>query len=271
MIVNIIGNLGAVICNQTYWSRTIAAKNTKTIIKSFLTAAFSWAPIPIAVATALGLYALSKMLVVGQTYSYKGIPMLFTEAAAVAPLSSFLILGFVGLLCFLTAVFGASISTGAGEILAVTTCVVNDIYKGYIKKDATDSEVLYQSRLWLLISAVALYVIVIYLRSINFPFAGMYQAMGISFSSAVIPVILALVWSKTNRNGVFCAIIIGAFSGISYWWSVGFDMGFGVVWSNIIVMLVSLVISVLWSVLRPENFHYESMKNLGKDGTSAVV
>lgn len=262
LIVNIIGNLGAIICNQTYWARTIASEDSKTITKSFLTAATSWAPIPIAVATSLGLYALSKMLVVGQTYNFHGIPMQFTEAEAVAPLSAFLILGFVGLLCFLTGVFGASISTGAGEILSVTTCVVNDIYKGYIKKDATDKEVLFQSKLWLFITAAVLYFIVIYLRSIHFPFAGMYQAMGISFSSAVIPVVLALVWGKTNRNGVFGAIIIGAVSGILYWWSVGFDMAWGVVWSNIIVMVVSLVVVVLWSLIKPEKFDYASMKDM---------
>lgn len=261
LIVNIIGNLGAVICNQTYWARTIASKDTKTIGKSFMSAALCWAPIPIAVATALGLYALSQMLVVGQTYSYNGIPMLFTEAAAVAPLSAFLILGFVGLICFLVAVFGASISTGAGEILSVTTCLVNDLYKGYIKKDATDKELLRQSKIWLFVTAGLLYVIVMYLRSIQFPFAGMYQAMGISFSSAVIPVIFALIWVKTNRNGVFWAIIIGAVSGISYWWSVGFDMGWGVVWSNIIVMAVSFVIVMAWSLLSPEKFNYASMKN----------
>ena len=259
LIVNIIGNLGAVICNQTYWARTIASKDTKTITKSFLSAAFCWAPIPIAVATALGLYALSKMLVVGETYSYNGIPMLFTEAAAVAPLSAFLILGFVGLLCFLIAVFSASISTGAGEILSVTTCLVNDLYKGYIKKNASDKELLFQSKLWLFITALGLYFVVMFMRSINFPFAGMYQAMGISFSSAVLPVIFALIWLKTNRNGVFWAIIIGAISGITYWWSVGFDMGWGVVWSNIIVMIVSLAIVVLWSIIRPEKFDYASM------------
>lgn len=263
LIVNIIGNLGAVICNQTYWARTIASKDTKTITKSFLSAAYCWAPIPIAVATALGLYALSKMLIVGQTYSYHGISMVFSEAEAVAPLSSFLILGFVGLICFLISVFGASISTGAGEILSVTTCLVNDLYKGYIKKDASDKELLLQSKLWLFITAIVLYAVVIFLRSINFPFAGMYQAMGISFSSAVIPVIFALMWVKTNRNGVFWAIIIGAFFGIIYWWSVGFDMGWGVVWSNIIVMMVSLIIVVLWSVIRPEKFNYASMKEWG--------
>lgn len=259
LIVNIIGNLGAVICNQTYWARTIAAKDAKTVTKSFLSAAFCWAPIPIAVASTLGLYGLSKMLVVGQTYDYNGIQMMFAEAEAIAPLSAFLIMGFAGLAFFILAVVGASISTGAGEIMSVTTCVVNDLYGAYINKNASEKQVLFQSRLWLSLTAIITYVLVMFLRAIHFPFAGMYQAMGISFSSAVIPLVLALLWSKTNRNGVFWAIIGGAFAGLSYWWSVGFDMSWGVVWSNIIVMCVSLVTVTVWSIVNPENFDYSSL------------
>ncbi len=262
LVVNIIGNLGAVICNQTYWARSIAAKDSKTISKSFGTAAFCWTPVPIAVASALGLFALSKMLVVGGSYTHNGIAMLFAEADAVAPLSSFLVLGFFGLVCFLIAVLGASVSTGAGEIMSMTTCIVNDIYKGYFKKDATDKQILIHSRIWLVAWAAVLYGLVMFLRSINFPFSGMYQAMGIAFSSAVIPVFLSLVWKKTNRNGVFWAIMIGALSGIYYWGSVGFDMNWGVVWSNIIVMGVSLVIVFAWSLIKPEKFDFNSMKDL---------
>jgi Na+/proline symporter len=109
-----------------------------------------------------------------------------------------------------------------------------------------------------------------FLRSINFPFAGMYQAMGISFSSAVIPVVLALVWVKTNKNGVFWAILVGAFSGILYWSSVGFDMSWGVVWSNIIVMLVSLVVVVGWSLIKPENFDYSLMEELSLNKSTKI-
>lgn len=259
LIVNIIGNLGAVICNQTYWARTIAAKDSQTIMKSFLSAAFCWAPIPIAVASTLGLYGLSKMLVVGQIYDYHGIQMMFAEAEAVAPLSAFLVMGFVGLALFIVAIVGASVSTGAGEIMSITTCVINDLYAAYFNKKASEKQLLFHSRLWLFISAALVFVIVMYLRAIHFPFAGMYQAMGISFSSAVIPIVLSVLWAKTNRDGVFWAIIIGAFSGLFYWGSVGFDMGMGVVWSNIIVMAVSLATVTIWSLIKPENFDYRSL------------
>lgn len=271
LIVNIIGNLGAVICNQTYWARSIAAKDARTIGKSFGSAAFCWTPVPIAVATALGLYALSSKLTVGEVYNNGGVSMLFSEADSVAPLSAFLTMGFVGLLCFLVATMGASVSTGAGEIMSVTTCVVNDIYKGYIRKDASDRQILVLSRVMLAVTAAVVYGIVMFLRHIEFPFSAMYQAMGIAFSSAVIPVIMALVWKKTNRDGVFTAIIIGALCGIAYWIHAGFDMNWGVVWSNVIVMGISVIIVTVWSLLKPENFDYGKLKNSGINVTGEEV
>ncbi|NLD18624.1 MAG: hypothetical protein GX663_00020 [Clostridiales bacterium] len=260
LMTNIIGNLGAVLCNQTYWVRTIAAKDDKTIMKSFGTASFCWTPIPIAVATALGLYALSQKLMVGKSYTNGGITMLFTEADAVAPLGAFVALGVIGLLFFVIATLGASISTGAGEIMSMTTCIVNDVYKGHLKKDATDKEILRMSKAFLWICAALIYVIVMILRTVNFPFSGMYQAMGIAFSSAVIPVILSLAWKKTNRDGVFWAIIFGAAAGVAYWLYTGFDMNWGVVISNIIVITVSTITVMGWSILKPENYIFKNVK-----------
>jgi len=211
----------------------------------------------------LGLYALSSKLAVGQVYEYNGVPMLFSEADSVAPLSSFLTLGFLGLMAFLIATMGASVSTGAGEIMSVTTCIVNDIYKGHINKNATDRQILIYSRIGLISCAAILYILVMLLRHIGFPFSAMYQAMGIAFSSAVIPVVMALCWKKTNRDGVFAAIIVGALCGICYWIHAGFDMNWGVVWSNIIVMGISVIIVTVWSIIRPENFDFSSLQNSG--------
>ena len=129
LVVNTIGNLGAVLCNQTYWGRVIASEDDKTVFRSFMSAALCWWPIPLATGTALGVGALALGLTVGETYSFGDIPILFSEASAVAPTMVFITLGYAGLACFVIAVGGATVSTGAGEILAVVTVWVNDIFK----------------------------------------------------------------------------------------------------------------------------------------------
>ena len=225
-----------------------------------MTAALCWWPIPLATGTALGVAALSKGLVVGESYGYGNATILFTEAEAVAPVMAFLALGFAGLTIFILAVGSATISTGAGEILAVTTVLVNDIFKGHINPRARDKTLLVASRISLYVIAGVLLAVVIFFRQIGFSFAGMYQAMGIAFSSAAIPVMMACFVKNTNREGAFWAAIVGSICGITYWTATGADLLWGVVWGNIIVLGVSAVIAVTWTIMRPQPFNYGSLR-----------
>ena len=263
LIVNTVGNLGAVLCNQTYWSRVTGARDPQTAFKSFMTAAFCWWPIPLATGTALGVAALSQGLVVGESYSYGTTSILFTEAEAVAPVMAFIVLGFVGLTVFILAVGSATVSTGAGEILAVATVFVNDILKGHIYPGAGDRALLLSGRISLFVIAGALLAVVIFFRQIGFSFAGMYQAMGIAFSSAVAPVIMAIFVRTTNRDGAFWAAIVGSICGITYWTATGADLLWGVVWGNIIVLGVSALIVIPWTMLRPQPFDFGSLREAG--------
>ncbi len=251
----------------TACSPTLPAPGTwnkpETVFKSFISAAFCWWPIPLATGTALGVGALALGLTVGDTYFFGDVPILFSEAEAVAPTMVFITLGYAGLAGFVIAVGGATVSTGAGEILAVVTVWVNDIFKGYLKKDATDRQVLLLSRISLMAVAALVVGVVIYWRWIGFGFAGMYQAMGIAFSSAVIPLIMACFWRSTNRDGVFWGTIIGSVCGLGYWLHTDMDLLMGVVYSNVIVMAVSALIAIPWTLARPQHFDYGGMENAG--------
>ena len=270
LVVNTVGNLGAVLCNQTYWSRVTGAEDPQTVFKSFMTAALCWWPIPLATGTALGVTALSRGLVVGETYGYGSATILFTEAEAVAPVMAFLALGFAGLAIFVLAVGSATVSTGAGQILAVATVFVNDIFRGHVNPAAKDKTLLAASRVSLFVIAAALLTAVLYFHYIGFSFAGMYQAMGIAFSSAVIPVIMACFVKTTNRDGAFWATIIGSVCGLAYWASTGADLVWGVVWGNIIVLGVSAIIAIAWTALRPQPFNFNSLRDAeGVEGASS--
>jgi len=103
-------------------------------------------------------------------------------------------------------------------------------------------------------------------RAIGFTFSGMYQAMGVAFSSAVIPMWMAIFYSNTNRNGVFWGTIIGAAVGLYYWCIVAnFDLLWGVVWGNIIVMSVSAIIAIPWTIVKPEPFDFTTLHDAGYD------
>ena len=266
LIVNTIGNLGAVLCNQTYWSRGIGSDNPRNIFKSFWTGAWGWYPIPLAMTTALGLGALAKGLVVGEVYfsPVSNTAITFTEAEAAAPVVAFLSTGYLGLALFIIAVTGATVSTGAGEILSTASVFANDIYKGWLKPDATSKQIVAVNRVMLYVVAAVLLGIAIWWRVIGFSFSGMYQAMGVAFSSAVIPMWMAIFYRTTNRDGVFWGTIIGGAVGIYYWVAVAnYDLLWGVVWANVIVMGVSALIAIPWTIIKPQPFDYRTLHDAG--------
>ena len=41
--------------------------------------------------------------------------------------------------------------------------------------------------------------------------------MGVILGSAVVPIALAITWSKANRNGCILGSILGFFAGITAW------------------------------------------------------
>jgi Na+/proline symporter len=265
LIVNTVGNLGAVLNNQTYWSICIATDRPRTVFTSFLAAALCWAPIPLSMATSRGVAGLAQLHTVGATYTsiYLDHPgqIYFQEAEAIMPLSGFTIVGWYGLIGCTLAVGFATVSTGSHELMSASSNFVNDFYRYYIRPQASAKELLRATRFGLVLFMFIVLGFTITWRAIGFTFAGMYQAMGIFFSSAVIPLCMAVWWKDANRDGCFWGVVIGAALGIYYWASVGFNLGWGVVWANIIVMAVSCI-AIPWSIAKPENFDYKAMAKL---------
>ena len=185
---------------------------------------------------------------------------------------AFMTLGYIGLAAFVITVTGATISTGAGEILSTAAVVANDIYKGWLRPNATGKQILAVNRIMLYVIAIALLLIAFWWRSIGFSFSGMYQAMGVFFSSAVVPLWMAIFHRNTNRSGVFWGTIVGAIVGSAYWIFIAdFDMLWGVVWANIIVMAVSAVIAIPWTLAKPEPFNFQSLNEAGYDYSDTHV
>ena len=95
--------------------------------------------------------------------------------------------------------------------------------------------------------------------------------MGILIGSAVGPITFAILWKKTNKYAATSAAIIGLGCGVSSWlWSADLMYGEITIFStgallplligNIVSISVGLGITLIGSVVRPENFDFHIMK-----------
>lgn len=108
----------------------------------------------------------------------------------------------------LSAILAASMSTADSQLLVASSAFTSDIYKPVFKKDASDKEMLWVGRLFVVIIAVAAFVISIIPGS-----GSIMDLVGnawAGFGSAFGPVIvLSVYWKRLTYKGALAGIIVG--------------------------------------------------------------
>lgn len=260
-IINIIGNFGSVFIDQTYWQRAIASR-PKSAIRGFLIGGLVWFAIPFTLATSLGLSAIS----IGISLTPQEI-----DYGLVAPTAASELLGDLGAILILTVVFTAVTSAGSAQMIAVSSLTTYDIYRTYLKPSASGRELIRISRISIIAFGVLIGVLVSALFHIGLSLQYVYLTMGIIIGSSVIPISIALVWKKTNKNAIIAGALTGLSLGICTWMVTAYTI-YGeisihstgeympLLIGNITSIMSGGIISITISILKPENFNFNKIK-----------
>lgn len=127
-VIEIFVSSAVTFCDQASWQSRIAAKPTQGVW-GFILASLMWFAIPSTMATTTGMAYLALS-------SQNGTHMLNMgeiDEGLVTPLIAEKILGGTGGIMILTMGAMALMSTGSGEVMAVSSIIVYDIYQTYVK------------------------------------------------------------------------------------------------------------------------------------------
>merc|ERR1712072_547401 len=106
--------------------------------------------------------------------------------------------------------FMAIVSTGSAESIAVSSLVAYDIYREYINPKATGEQILFVSRVVIVLFGLFMGVFSIILNEIGLNLGWVYLFMGICIGSAVVPLWNMMTWKDANATGA----ILGAWCGL---------------------------------------------------------
>lgn len=120
-------------------------------------------------------------------------------------------LGDAGAVLILIMLFMAIVSTGSAESIAVSSLVAYDIYREYFNPEATGKQILFVSRVVVVVFGLIMGVFAIILQEIGLNLGWVYLFMGIIIGPAVIPLWNLLTWDKASGKGA----IIAAWSGLA--------------------------------------------------------
>lgn len=108
---------------------------------------------------------------------------------------------------FLCAILAASMSTADSQLLAASSAVGQDIFKGLIKKDASDKTVLLVSRISVFAIAVVGLLLALNPDSSIFNLVSFaWSGFGATFGPLIL---LALYWKKATAAGAIAGLIAG--------------------------------------------------------------
>lgn len=266
-------SVSVVFVDQAYWQSAIAATPSASW-KGYLLGGLCWFSIPFSLATALGLASVALSL-----------PITADEAGAglVPPAVATHLMGDGGAALILIMLFMAVTSTGAAEQIAVSSLVAYDIFRTYIKPDATGKQIILVSRFVIVVFGVFSGVLGIILNRIGVNLGWLYLFMGVVIGSAVIPVAFSISWSKCSGAGAISGAIFGFILAFTSWISYGAaDGGVSVenlqraeimLVGNLVAILSSGVICVVVSLIKPDNCDWSSTRaiSLVEDDANAVL
>ena len=198
-IINIVGNFGTVFVDQAYWQRAIAAQPGSTV-KGFLLGGLCWFAIPFTLATTMGLTAVALDV---------DITMQQAQMGLVVPAAATALMGEIGAIMVLTMLFMAVTSAGSAELIAVSSLVTYDLYRTYKNPNASGKQLVKVSRATIVAFGLGMGGLAVVLLSMGLSLGFVYLAMGILIGSAVIPIALTILWSKTNKVAATAERLLG--------------------------------------------------------------
>ena len=165
---------------------------------------------------------------------------------------------------FLCAILAASMSTADSQLLAASSAVSQDIFKGLIKKDAEEKDVLIVSRF-----TVFLIALIALLLSLN-PSSSIFNLVSFAwsgFGGTFGPlVLLALYWKRTTAPGAIAGLVCGGVVDVVWHYipaSVNPIFGlYEIVPAFLICLIVTVVVSLCTKQNEKVAAKFEEYKNM---------
>ncbi|KAK5991089.1 putative urea active transporter 1 [Cladobotryum mycophilum] len=215
-VINIVGGFGTVFLDNGYYNKAIAASPVHAL-PGYIMGGAAWFAIPWLTATTLGLAALA----LESSPRFPTFPNRMTEAEVSAglalPYAAVALMGKGGAIATLIMLFLAVTSAFSAELVATSSIFTYDIYRTYIRPNASGKSLVWVSHMSMIAYALVICCVSTGLWYNGISMGYLYLLMGVLISAAVIPATLTLLWSGQNRWTATLSPILGTVCAIVAW------------------------------------------------------
>lgn len=276
-IIQLCSGSGTVFLDQAYWQRAIASRPT-TAVRAYILGGLAWFAIPFGFATTLGLAAVA--LQDNPAFpTYPNAPSASDISAGLA--SSFAastLLGKNGAVALLITLFMAVTSCASAELIAVSSILTFDVYKTYIKPHAAPHQMIRMAHINVCVFGLTMAIFACIWNVIGIDLGWLFLVMGLLIGGAVFPAAFAVTWRKQSKAGAISGAVVGLIAGIAAWLSEAkvhygvltvetTGMEYPTLAGNLAAILTGLILTVVVSLIKPDDFDWAVTRAIGTDET----
>ncbi|MFN2308314.1 MAG: sodium:solute symporter family protein [Gammaproteobacteria bacterium] len=237
---NLLFGIGEIFHSNVWWSRAFAFREGVGF-KAYIIAGIFWMPIPVVA----GFIALAA-------------PALALNVPApdmVGPMVAAHLLGVGGAVLVFIVVFSALASSLDSLLAATSDLILQDIYRGHLRPQATPAELRRAAR-WVIVGlgVVAWLLCLPRLTSL----AALLHFTGAFVASTIWPIAAGLYWRRTNPAGAAAAMLLGTAMGLAAYFLIGFYV------AALVSAFVSMCVVLASTWLAPRAFDWNRLNERGE-------
>ncbi|CAK7198621.1 urea permease [Sporothrix eucalyptigena] len=212
-----LGSFSTVWLDQAYWQRAIASK-PETSVKAYLLGGLAWYGIPYGFATAMGLGCVAMTGSPSFPTYPNPLSLAQVNGGFSAPATAIALMGKNGAALMLLLLFMAITSATSAELIAVSSLWTFDVYKLYINKAATSSQLVFQAHTGIIAYSLVLAAFCCGLNASGIDITWILTQGGCIIGGGGIPLGLILLWpSRMSTPAAIGAPLIAMPLGIMTW------------------------------------------------------
>lgn len=280
-VIQLCSGSGTVFLDQAYWQRAIASR-PYTAVRAYILGGMAWFAIPFGFATTMGLAAVA--LTDNPSFpTYPNPPSSSQISAGLASaFAASTLLGKPGAVALLITLFMAVTSCASAELIAVSSILTFDVYKAYIKPSATPENLIFMAHVNVCVFGLTMAIFAIIWNVVGIDLGWLFLVMGLLIGGAVFPTAFAITWKGQSTAGAIAGALSGLAAGLIAW-LVEAQVYYGeltlastganypTLAGNLAAIMTGLIVSVVVSLIKPQNFDWEITRAINVQSRSLEV
>ncbi|KAG0675784.1 putative urea active transporter 2 [Pichia californica] len=211
-----LGGLSSVFGDPGYSQRAIAS-DAKSVFQGYLMGGLCWWVIPMCLGSSAGLAC--RALLLNPSFVTYPNPLSASEVDSGMPViyGMYMIFGKSGAAAGLLMLFMSVTSASSAELIAFSSVATYDIYRIYVKPNASGKELVRISHLSVFCFSMLMAILSVVFNYIGVTVGWLLSFIGIILSPEVFSVTMMLFWPKMTKLSLLIGAPLGTLTGIACW------------------------------------------------------